>query len=680
MNSNRLWPAWLIISLASFLLAGAAYRAEEQTDQPCSADELAVLFRALKELGQDSLLELASLPSIGKDCFGQTWAVWEEWGSEDSRLRLARFEDGRIASLQKAGCGVGSDISPRLAMDAFDLPWLVWVNYFEGKHRVFVQELSSGLVWRLDASNSAAITSPRLIFDLAGNAWAFWNETDAEEGVVVYRVYSQGFWSPRQVMRPKVPYPAINPDAFADSQGLIWLTWASYDGHDYELYLARWNGQAWERELRLTDNQENDTFPAISGGSEGRPIITWMHSAENGHQVYLASLKEGRPESEVAISPPASHMTAPLLLESHGEINVVWKSSEGIKIRPVRRALGDRAEPFSTPAAPAGFLFNPSLDENIYVCFGDSVTYGYIDREPYPEMGYVPRLETILKQHFGPSLAVNLGIGGENTIGGLARIDSVISTQQGRYMLIMEGTNDVITPDLSMNTSALNLREMVRRCLQAGVYPVLATILPRLDAYGIQKYYSDRILDLNSQVRQIAADFPVSFIDMYEIFNNYPASDGGLLAVLSNDLKHPSVKGYQVMAESWFNEIKNIPFPPVEIKITSQSTNNAFLTRRGTTIIGQRSKKPPLTAGSSFGTYLAWKDNPKIFDRSRIQGYKIYRKDRYHPQGRFRCLSSIQSPLEFFDPGIHSIGRYTYVISTVRTDGIEGPCSALVSE
>jgi lysophospholipase L1-like esterase len=681
MNSNRVWPLWLILILVGFLLAGAAaYQAEGQTDQPSSAAELAALFKALRELGQDSLPESASLPSVSKNRFGQTWVVWEEWATGDSRLRLARFEEGRVASIQSVGCRVGSDISPRLALDSLNLPWIIWINYLDREYRVFVQELSSGLMWRLDAANSASITSPRLIFDRSGHAWAFWNETNPENGVIVYRLFSQGLWSPRQILRPKAGYPALNPDATSDSQGFIWLTWASYDGHDYELYLARWNGQAWEREIRLTDNQENDVFPAISRGSNGSPIIAWMRSSENGHQVILASLKEGRPESEFAISPPASQMTAPRLLESRGEMNVVWNSSEGIKIRPARAPRGNRTKNFPMPAVPAGFLFNPSLDEDIYVCFGDSITYGYIDREPYPELGYVPRLEAILNQNFGTTLAINLGIGGENTSGGLARIDSVIQNQQGRFILIMEGTNDVISPETAMSTSAFNLREMVRRCLQAGVFPVLATILPRKDTYGVIKYYSDRILELNSLIRQIAADFPVSFVDMYEIFDTYPASDGGLLAVLSHDLKHPSAKGYQVMAESWFDEIKNIPFPPVEIKITSQSFNNAFRTRRGTITIGQRSKKPSLTVGSSFGTYLAWKDNPKIFDRTRIEAYKIYKKDRYHPQSRFRLVASIQSPLEFFDPGIRSIDRYIYVISTVRTDGVEGPCSGLISQ
>ncbi len=679
MRFNRLWLACLILSLAGVLLAGSPYQAKEQTDQFSSSADLAALFKVLRELSQDSPSELAFLPSIAKNSSGQTWAVWQEWGSEDSRLKLARIEENRILSVQSIGCRVGSDISPHLTADGLGLPWVIWVNYYAGEYRVFVQEISSERTWRLDATSTASITSPRLVFDRAGNAWAFWNEADTETGVIVYNVFSQGLWSPRQAFRPNARYPALNPDAAADSQGFIWLTWASYDGHDYELYVARWNGLAWEREIRLTDNQDNDTFPAIGRGSRGRQVVTWMRSAEAGHQVYIVSLKEGRPENEFAISPPASHMMAPFLLESQGETNVVWKSSEGIKIRPLK-PRDIPAEHFSTPAAPDGLLFNPSLDENIYVCFGDSITYGYIDREPYPELGYVPRLDIILKQHFGPALAVNMGIGGENTILALARIDSVIRSQQGRFILIMEGTNDVITPGLAMTTSAFNLREITRRCLEAGVYPVLMTIPPRKDWLGVIQYFSDRILELNSLIRQIVVDFPLSFVDIYEIFDNYPASDGGLLAVLSRDLKHPSAKGYQVMAESLFNEIKNIPFSPVDIQITSKSFNNAFLTRRGTTIIGQPSKKPSLAAGSSFGTYLAWKDNPKISDRSRIQGYKVYREDRSHPQGRFRCLALVQSPLEFFDPGIRSIGRYVYVISAVRTDGVEGPCSAPVNE
>ncbi|MDH7511363.1 MAG: SGNH/GDSL hydrolase family protein [Clostridiales bacterium] len=679
MNFSRFLLSFLILSLTGLLLAGAPNQEEEQTGRLSSSADLAALFKVLRELCQDSPSELDFLPSIAKNRSGQTWAVWQEWGRKDSRLKLAQIEENRILSLQSIGCGVGSDISPHVATDGLDLPWVIWVNYCAGEYRVFVQELTSGRMWRLDATNSASIASPRLVFDQAGNAWAFWNEADTETGVIVYRVFGQGIWSPRQIVRPNSRYPALNPDVTADSKGFIWLTWASYDGHDYELYVARWNGQTWEREIRLTDNQENDTFPAIGRGSHGRQAVTWTRSGELGHQVYIASLKEGRPEGESAMSPPASHMTAPSLLESRGQTNVVWKSSEGIKIRPLKpRDIPE--EHFSTPAAPAGPLFNPSLDENIYVCFGDSITYGYIDREPYPELGYVPRLDIILKKHFGPALAVNMGIGGENTILALARIDSVIRSQRARFILIMEGTNDVITPGLAMTTSAFNLREILRRCLEAGVYPVLMTIPPRKDWLGVIQYFSDRILELNSLIRQIVVDFPLSFVDIYEIFDNYPASDGGLLAVLSNDLKHPSAKGYQVMAESLFNEIKNIPFPPVDIQITIKSFNNVFLTRRGTTTVGQPSKKPSLTAGSSVGTYLAWKDNPKIFDRTRIQGYRVYRKDRAHPQGHFRCLAFIQSPLEFFDPGIRSIGRYIYVISAVRTDGVEGPCSALVNE
>ena len=150
--------------------------------------------------------------------------------------------------------------------------------------------------------------------------------------------------------------------------------------------------------------------------------------------------------------------------------------------------------------------------------------------------------------------------------------------------------------------------------------------------------------------------------------------------MLSNDLKHPSAKGYQVMAESLFDEIKNIPFPPVNIKVTSRDGNAVYAFSPRADVARRRSKMPPRAADLTAGTLISWQDNPKIFDRTRIQGYKIYRKDRFHPQGRFRLLTFVRSSQEFFDPGLHTIDRYVYVLSTVRSDGIEGHGSSQVHE
>ncbi len=133
----------------------------------------------------------------------------------------------------------------------------------------------------------------------------------------------------------------------------------------------------------------------------------------------------------------------------------------------------------------------------------------------------------------------------------------------------MEGTNDVVFTDITIPSAAFNLREMVRKCLAAGVFPAIATIIPRLDWFGTQTLVRDRILSLNASIRQIAADMSVPLVDMYAAFNTYPAGSGGVLSLLSGDLKHPSDKGYQFMAETWFSAIRMFPFPPVNVSLVT---------------------------------------------------------------------------------------------------------------
>ncbi|MGQ9672502.1 MAG: GDSL-type esterase/lipase family protein [Candidatus Aminicenantales bacterium] len=663
------------------LLGGIQAKEPNSLDfQSWSQGKRDALVETLELLAPDFPPETGLLPTFTLDRMGQTWATWEECRPEPNRIKIAKFKNGGVSSLQALPGPAGFNRAPRLAFDLNNSPWIIWANYREGRFRVFVQDLLSRRLWAFEVEAGLSIGNPLLIFDQKGQPWALWNETRLNEGVIVARVFSHGVWTERKILRPENGYPALNPDALIDRQGSLWLVWAAYDGQDYELFLARWTGNGWGKGIQLTDDQENDGFPALAQGKGGLPLLAWTRSTSFGEQVCIATIANSQLEKKAVLSSPELNLIAPRFYETEQETKLLWKSIHGIEVETVSAGPTGRVDLPSSPPFPGIFLFNPSLDENIYICFGDSITYGYIDREPAPELGYVPRLEKILNQNFGPTIAINQGIGGENTIGGLARIDSVLKSQQGRFILIMEGTNDVITPGLAMSTSASNLAEMVKRCLKAGVFPVLTTILPRYDSYGVIQYYADRILELNQMIRQLVVSFPISFVDMDEIFNNYPVSDGGVFALLSHDLKHPSAKGYQVMAESWFNEIKNIPFPPVHIEITSYDGNVNFGSSRQEGVHLRYPKTSSPSLEQPVGTLIRWQDNPKIFDPSRIQSYRIFRKDRRHPQARFRFLALVRSPLQFFDPGLHTLDRYTYVISTLREDGVEGPCSPEIKE
>jgi hypothetical protein len=118
--------------------------------------------------------------------------------------------------------------------------------------------------------------------------------------------------------------------------------------------------------------------------------------------------------------------------------------------------------------------------------------------------------------------------------------------------------------------------------------------------------FRNRLLNLNKRIRKIAGDRAVPLVELYDAFNDYPDDDGGLLSLLSEDLKHPSEKGYEFMAEQWADAIRQFPFPPVAIRVKREYDKLLFY------------QKP--------GNLVTWKESPKIIDKNLVQGYRIYRK------------------------------------------------------
>ena len=77
---------------------------------------------------------------------------------------------------------------------------------------------------------------------------------------------------------------------------------------------------------------------------------------------------------------------------------------------------------------------------------GDSITYGFvrdIDEGGGEDSGYFPALQFWLDANFGSVTLFNRGVPGEQSIGTLARIDSVLAETAPDLVLLMIGTNDV---------------------------------------------------------------------------------------------------------------------------------------------------------------------------------------------------------------------------------------------
>ncbi|MDH4197051.1 MAG: GDSL-type esterase/lipase family protein, partial [Candidatus Aminicenantes bacterium] len=586
----------------------------------------------------------------------ELWRGWTEGSPSGESAWLARvngeqpFQPFRLAE--------GPDLLYSLSFD-FDLagnPWVAWVAADDEASRVVARNIAGGTNEVLSPSAFVSVSSVRLAVDGRDRVWVVWSGRTSGRDEVFCRVFNGFAWEETERLSSDAGRPSLLPCVAAGPEGEPWVLWSTYDGNDYEIIGVRHTAGGWVKLPPLTDNRASDTFPDLTAGPDGRLTASWQMTTSSGpalkartwtghtwgHEV-PASASAERTSRLPNPAPPAmrdlrSYLRRPL--------------NDGASLPPVER---------DEPALPA---VAADLADDRYICFGDSITYGVINHEYEPEKGYIPRLTVLVERFFGTSDFVNEGWPGETTINGLGRMDSVIARWRGRYLLLLDGTNDIIFNEISTDASTFNIEQMVRKCLQARVYPIIATILPRNDWRWETKFYRDRILNLNSNIAKIATNLHVGFVDMFTAFYTYPEGEGGYKGLLSDD-KHPNEKGYELMSQYWFAELLRTPFCPVK-EGAKRTVERSLFDDRVLNII-------------------SWRHNPKIFNPTENMTYTIYRRDASAARSAFQVLAKIPFSLfhttqSYFDMTIVSSHRYEYAITLGRADGVEGPFSDLFND
>jgi len=196
---------------------------------------------------------------------------------------------------------------------------------------------------------------------------------------------------------------------------------------------------------------------------------------------------------------------------------------------------------------------------NRYLAFGDSITYGgYVDA-PYPAL-----LENKLDIRVADSEVINSGNPGEKTYGGSERITGEVSEHQPRYVLILEGTNDV-TDENPPSEVYDHLKVMIDNARETagveGVRVMIATIIPRLD------YLNDATYKMNQEaVIPAALEKQVPLCDLWQAFYEY-----GPWPILYADDKHPNQMGLKLIADTFYDCLL-ATYPEVEEETTPPTT------------------------------------------------------------------------------------------------------------
>jgi lysophospholipase L1-like esterase len=600
-----------------------------------------------------------SFPVVRKNRNGDIGLVWEQSDPNKDELYFAIIDQGKLIAPRKVAAAPPSIFSPDLTFDDLDAPWIAWVQSIGRQYFVFVKNLHSEKVWLVNREFTRSAGTPKLIAGIDQKIWLFWVGQDRGRDEIFASVFEGFTWSKPLKLNSDSRFPHLSPSLELDGNGFPWAVWSAYDGHDYEIYSSHWNGRTWSKEEKITDNDGTDSSPAVAFVYGSIPIVVWSQSSGKASSL-AGKYKSGlnwSPEIQIASSEDL-FQRSPKIAVREGRLGITWQSGDDIEFLSISFQELGRLPSISAKRSDYPPILNPALNDNQYTGFGDSITYA-------EEHGYLPKLEVMLNQKYGPSKVINEGIGGERTTDGLARMDSVLAAHPARYLMLMEGTNDIIFLEVSMDTVAFNLETMARKCLNYGAFPLLATIIPRNDWRWSLQIYRNRIFDLNTKIRSLTDKIKIPLVDQFNAFYNYPANQGGWTSLLLPDGVHPNEKGFYFMAETWLSAIVPLPFPPVNLRI--QRTYNEILFYR----------QP--------GNMLFWRNSPKLDAPDEVEGYRVYRKEQTGGAKKFELLGFVPRFLslleyQYFDIRIVQSSKYTYVISAVRMNGVEGPCSEVVND
>ncbi len=164
----------------------------------------------------------------------------------------------------------------------------------------------------------------------------------------------------------------------------------------------------------------------------------------------------------------------------------------------------------------------------------------------------------------GP-VVINAGVGGNNTVDLLARIEKDCLAQRPELTILMVGTNDVNSKKyVPLPVYEQNMRTICSRLIAIRSQLVLMTILPVYEPYLMTRHdpafyqpegHTARKKAMNDVIRKVASDTNSSLLDMHHIFEtvgNIGLEANSLLKNEANSNKtdgiHPTAEGYRTMA------------------------------------------------------------------------------------------------------------------------------------
>lgn len=223
--------------------------------------------------------------------------------------------------------------------------------------------------------------------------------------------------------------------------------------------------------------------------------------------------------------------------------------SNPIRRRTAFRGYGPAAGVVNAVLAAVLFaatVFGPSSASSAeplrLLAFGDSLTAGYGLRQ---RDGFVPRLQTALREAGLDVEVINAGVSGDTTAGGLARLDWVLASVGGRPQaaIVELGANDGLR-GFDPGTTEANLDAILAKLREREIAVLLAGMLA---PPNLGREYADAF---NALYPRLAEKHDVA---LYPFFLDGVAAQA---ALNQGDGIHPNAAGVGVIVERILPSVK----------------------------------------------------------------------------------------------------------------------------
>ena len=201
---------------------------------------------------------------------------------------------------------------------------------------------------------------------------------------------------------------------------------------------------------------------------------------------------------------------------------------------------------------PAVLAIGSRSRPNLYLAFGDSITYGDGSSDGG---GYREELQADLRAYWGKADITNDGVPGTKSNRGETRVGSSLSRNRPAYLLILYGTNDWNDTECKNAFPCYtidSLRSMVLQARDAGAFPIVGTIPPVNPSYADRdaEARNDWVRRMNELVRAMAQQERAPIAEVHGAFLKQSS-----LPPLFYDFLHPNDDGYRLISRAFFDAI-----------------------------------------------------------------------------------------------------------------------------